>query len=48
MYFWWVMIPLEDFIDVTLAVEDSAEDDEDKNADENEDENEGENGDVQW
>ena len=26
---WWVMIPIEDLTDVTLAIEDSDEDDED-------------------
>ena len=29
MWPWWVMIPIEDFIDVTLAIEDTDEDDED-------------------
>ena len=29
MWPWWVMIPIEDLTDVTLAIEDTDEDDED-------------------
>ena len=33
MWPWWVMIPIEDLIDVTLAIEDTDEDDEDDEED---------------